>query len=173
MAGLEVLGVIASALQVADIGLKILNSLLEIMDRFKGYNEQLNSHIIQVRQLTEAANLISETPGLQTPAIHSHLQSTLVEAAGLNLTLEKLAAKSSTSAGRRYWEIAVKGGFREREILERLGGLEQRKTALILCITVAHSETLAGIHSRVSFLVGIVEQEMGCGVSSAVCCGLQ
>jgi superfamily II DNA or RNA helicase len=169
MSGLEFLGAFASAIQLAEFGIKITTVLLETLERLQSYPAQLECHICQVKQLLETTRLIERNRGLQTDIVHSHLNSTLVVAADLQTALEQFAIDYlHKSVRRRFWKIALKGALQEKQIALRFERLEREKSALIFCVTVVHADALANIQGGVELLVDVIAQGMGCEVSIAV-----
>jgi len=165
MSGMEILGALASAAQLAEFGIKITAVLFEILERLQEYPARLRAHIEQVRQLVETAELISKHPVLHNQEVQSHLKSTLLVASELQTALEQLAEKYfGKPAGRRFWKIVLKGAVQEKQIESRFESLERQKSALIFCITVVHAGALASIQGGVDFLVDVVGNGVGCEV---------
>lgn len=165
MSGLEILGVVASAMQLADFGFKITNTLLEIFDRVQNYPDKIRSHLCQVKQLIEIARLISENSCLHTRTVNTHLKSISAVVLELKTTLEHLAANyRRKSVRRRYLQIVARGAFEEKQIGTAFVRLEHEKTALLISINIAHADILGNIKGGVDLLVGVVNWDMGCGV---------
>lgn len=165
MSGVEVLGIVASTIQLADYALRISNTLLEILERLQEYPARLHSYVDQVSYLIETARLVEVTPSLQTPTIHAHIRKTLAAAIELQTTLERLASDySQKSRTHRYFQIILKGAFEEKQLTAKFGSLERQKSDLIFSISVVHSDALADIQGKVTLLVDIVNCQMGLGV---------
>jgi hypothetical protein len=166
MSGVEVLGVVASAVQLVDCVLRISNTLLEISERLHEYPARLHSHVDQVKHLIQAARLAEGNPSLHTPTIHAHVKTTLAAAAELQTTLERIAVDySQKSWAHRYLKIILRGAFEERQLVAKFVNLERQKSDLIFCISVVHSDALAEIQEGVDWLVDIIS----CHMESRVC----
>ncbi|KAE8441091.1 hypothetical protein EG329_005886 [Mollisiaceae sp. DMI_Dod_QoI] len=157
MSGVEALGVAASAIQLADFGLRISNTLLEVFDRLHEYPARLHSYVDEIKKLIETAHLVEENSGLQTPTVHAHIKTTLAAAIELQTTLERLAGGySQKSRTYRCLQIVVKGAFEEKQLIARFESLERQKSDLIFCISVVHSDAIAEIQGGVALLVDIM-----------------
>jgi hypothetical protein len=154
MSGIEVLGVAASAAQLVGLLVEITKTVCKVTQKLKTAPSQLELHLAEVRQLVDTANWISETPCLHTPTISAHLQSAQNEAEKLNKILERISAYyKSTPTIQRYFKIVAKGLPKEEQIKACFLNLEQRKSALILCITASQSDRIVSIQNSVELLV--------------------
>ena len=166
MSGVEVFGIVASAVQLADFALKIATTLHAVLERLRDYPAKNQLHLAQVEQLIATARLIQDNPGLQTPIVYSHLNATLIEAAQLRKALEELASKlQQKSSPKRYWNFTVNGKAYEKQISARFCTLEQKKSALLFCISVSHSDKLLNIQEGINSLLHVADQGMGSKVS--------
>jgi len=138
MSGLEILGVAASAIQVAQVGLAIATSLTSIFLKIRDTPKAIQSQAQQVSSLVEVAKLISSKPQLQTNQVEVILQSCLKEARTLRDILQGLLTEKDSSQIKK-WAKAIGGVVKESKIMELLQSLEREKSALVLCITSIYS----------------------------------
>ena len=148
MSGAETLGVLASATQLAAYSIKIVLHLDEIYAEVRNTPNRTREHLQQVRELIETTTLIERHKSLRSPVIHSHLQTTLLEARSLYNILRELTAKYTGNSIWRYW--AILRGVGEQEILTGLGKLEREKSALRLCISIVHTDLLQSIQGSIN-----------------------
>jgi len=73
MSGLEVLGAVASAVQLADACLKIATCAVDLFSRVRDVPETIRKRIVAVEQFVEIARLIERNPFLQILLIVSVL----------------------------------------------------------------------------------------------------
>ena len=149
MSGVEVVGLLASVSQLAGHALNIYSSIADIYHKIQNAPRVIQEHAAHIRQLIHTAELICEHKLLQTDCINSQIISTLDQARLLSAVLEKV--KRDYLRGhlvRRYWKIII--GDREREILASLRRLEQERSALLLCISIAHTDLLGTIQESVA-----------------------
>lgn len=151
MSGLEVIGVLASIVQVVDASLKLSASVKELYGRVRDAPDRVILHTTQIGQLIDTARLIEQTANLQTPTAHAHLLATLTQAEQIQQILEKLIKDYTQGSSRRkVWKAIV--GSEERRLAAGFDRLEKEKSALNLCINFAHAETLNKIHYEVNKL---------------------
>ena len=149
MSGVEAIGLLASVSQLAGHALNIYSSISEIYHKIQNAPRIIQEHAEHIKQLIDTAELINGHKLLQTDCINSQLISTLKQARLLSATLDKV--KKDYLRGRvvrRYWKI-VKGD-REKEILASLKRLDQERSALVLCISIAHTDLLGTIQESVA-----------------------
>ena len=149
MSGVEIVGLLASVSQLAGHALNIYSSISDIYHKIQNAPRVIQEHAGHIRQLINTAELICEHKLLQTDCINSQIISTLDQARLLSAILEKV--KKDYLHGhlvRRYWKILK--GDREREILASLKRLEQERSALLLCISIAHTDLLGTIQDSVA-----------------------
>lgn len=145
MSGIEIIGLVASASQLALYSIKITTCLGEICQRVQNAPARIRHHSDQLRQLVSTAQLVQEHRLLQTAHVHAHINATLEQARTLSAILEQLTIDYSRGSIRRYWKILK--ATREKEIQANFDRLEKEKIALILCISVAQTDLLGqGIH---------------------------
>ena len=156
MSGIEIVGLLASASQLALYSIKITTCLSEICQQVQEAPLRIKQHSDQIKQLVSTAQLVERHHLLQTVQVHAHIEATLKQAKTLSATLEQLTKDYSRGTIRRYWKILK--GAKEKEILANFDRLEKEKTALLLCISVAQTDllgSLQGIHKG-----GMAEKEV-------------
>ena len=149
----EILGLLASATQLAQYTLKISAAISEIHGRVRG-GPELRKHAAQIQQLLDTAIEIERNPQIHTPLVLRHLTSATDQAKAVLDLLEQLSADYTRgSLSRRYYK-AARGGKSEKKIATSFRRLEQEKTSLIFCIGIGNSEQLYSIHTGVKKLAG-------------------
>jgi hypothetical protein len=138
MSGLEILGALASAVQLADTCLKITISASELFTRVRGAPETIRTRIAQIEQLIEIARLIEHNSALQTPLIGSVLDRCREDTNNLLGILKKLDTEATARKVVKYW-TALLGVTKEKKMLGIFERLEERKSSLILCIASINS----------------------------------
>lgn len=145
MSGIEVVGLMASASQLALYSIRIITCVSEIVQKVQDAPARIRQHSDQIRQLVSTAQLIEQHHLLQTVQVHAHIKAALEQAKTLSATLEQLTKDYSRGPIRRYW-IVLKA-TKEKEILANFDRLETEKSALLLCISLAQVDLLGqGIH---------------------------
>ena len=130
MSGLGILGVAASAMQVAQVSLAIVTSLTSLFNQLRDAPKVVQSQLLQVQTLFEIS---LNTPQLQTSEVESILQSCARDGEALREILTGLVIERNGSKIRR-WINAVGGLMEEKKVVELLQSLEVGKTSLSLCI---------------------------------------
>jgi hypothetical protein len=149
----EILGVLASATQLAQYALKISAAISEIHGRVRG-GPELRKHAAQIQELLDTTTEIERNPQLYNSLVLRHLKSAIDEAKYLLELLERSSADyTHGSLSRRYYK-AARGGKDEKKIATSFKRLEQEKTSLIFCIGIGNTEQLYSIHSQVTTLAG-------------------
>jgi len=147
----EVVGLIASAAQLAQYSIKISCLVHEINKRVHGAN-RLQEYDAQIRQLLETTLQIRQSDGAHSNAVGQQINSCRAEAEDLHLLLEQVLADYTIgSLGRRYCKAVT--GIRESNIAEGFKKLERAKTSLIVSISISNTEKLASIQEGVTRLV--------------------
>lgn len=144
MSGLEVFGLLASAAQLATSSINIVTSISEIYHRVQDAPKRIQKHTQQTSQLIDTTKLTEKHELLQTEIIGVHIKSTLTQAILLSAVLDRV--KGDYICGpviRRSWRLLK--GSRDREILSSFKILEQEKSALLLSISVVHTDLLGNI----------------------------
>jgi hypothetical protein len=133
MSGLEILGVAASAVQVAQVSLAIVTSLTSLFNQIRDAPKVVQTQLLQVQTLFEISRLVARTPQLQTVEVESVLQSCAKDGKALRDLLEGLVIEKDRSRIKK-WVNAIGGVIMERKIDGLLQSLEVGKTSLALCI---------------------------------------
>jgi len=152
MTGVEVLGGLASIAQLLEYSLKLSSLVSEVYSRVKEAPERVIMHTAQIHQLVDTARLIERSSDLQKPIIEVHLKATLTEAARLQRILERMIEDYTKGPSKKRIWNAVRGAG-ERRMLTSFERLEKEKSALILCISFIHTETLGTIRDGVGQLL--------------------
>ena len=129
MTGLEVLGALAAASQLAQQSVQILTFLRRIRD----VPESIRKQSVQLEQLLDITKLVKENPALQTPLIDSILSKCVVESRTLQGILEKVTADVTDGKIKKLWRN-LEGMAKEKQVLSSFAKLEQEKSSLALCI---------------------------------------
>lgn len=137
MSGLEVLGAVASAVQLAQVSLAVAVSLQSLISRIRDARDILQVRLQQIESLIAIANIISSKPQLQTPEIHGAVQRCLKEIETLKAAL---AGPAGTAGRLKRWRHVFGGLVMEDRIVEIMARLEKEKSALILCINTIDSQ---------------------------------
>ena len=151
MSGAEIVGILASASQLAVYSIKITNSIYEIYRRFQDAPRRIQQHVEHVTQLADTAQLIEQHRSLQTINIDRQIRTTLKQAKTLSAILDQVTSDYSNGSVRKYWKILK--GKKEKEILANLDQLEKDKSSLHLCISLVHTDLLGDIQGGVGKLV--------------------
>jgi hypothetical protein len=134
MSGLEILGVAASAVQLAQLSLAIVTSLTSLFNQIRDAPKVIQTRLLQVQTLFEISRLIAKTSQLQTPEIESVLQSCVKDGDALRDLLQGLVVEKDGPKIKK-WAYAIGGSIMEKKIIGLLQSLEVGKTSLTLCIT--------------------------------------
>jgi hypothetical protein len=144
MSGLEALGALASAAQVAAYVVKVAAFLSDVCEKLKHAPERIRQHEHQIERLIDIILHIKENPSLHTQLIFAQLDSIIAQAYSLQALLGKLLSQyTQSSFRRRYWK-ALKGN-KEKQVLAALQNLEREKTGLSLCLTASQTEFLHNV----------------------------
>lgn len=147
MTGVEILGLLASLSQLAAYTINITTSIAEIYHRVQDAPQRIQQHIQQISHLIDTARLIEKHRLLQTDSICAHVNSTLDQAIQVCRIVDKFKGDyDRRSSIRKYW-TALKG-TKEKEILASLKRLEQEKSALLLCISIVHTDLLGNLQGN-------------------------
>ncbi len=149
MSGAEIIGLLASASQLAIYGIKITTSISEIYQQIQEAPKKIRQYAEQLDQLIETAKLIERHPGLQTVAVDAQIKNTIKQARELASLLERVKKDYSHGSVRKYWKIVR--GRHKREILDNFETLEKEKSALQLCLSVVHIDILRSIQDDINF----------------------
>jgi hypothetical protein len=138
MSGLEVLGAVASAVQLADTCMKVATCATDLFSRIRDAPETIQKRIMAIEQLVEIARLIEHNPSLQTPLIASILTGARADADQLFEILTKIDAQPTAGKVVKYWK-ALEGVIKEKKILAICDRLQEIKASLTLNIASINS----------------------------------
>ncbi|CZR70053.1 uncharacterized protein PAC_19954 [Phialocephala subalpina] len=148
MSGVEILGAVASAVQVADICIRITDSLVEFYSRVHDAPEKINQRTVQIAQLKEMAHLIERCPSLQISPVTSILKSISHEARRLEDILTQATTRGNEGKVKRKLK-SVGFALKEKQVESICTRLESEKTTLLLCIAGIDSALLSSINLEV------------------------
>jgi hypothetical protein len=134
MSGLEILGVAASAVQIAQVSLAIVTSFTSLFNRIRDAPKIVQTRLVQVQTLAEISRLIASMPQLQTAEVGAILQGCSTDAEALKDVLQGLVVEKDGPSIKK-WTKAAGGVVVEKKIVGLLHSLEVGKSALTLCIT--------------------------------------
>ncbi|KAL6713117.1 hypothetical protein ACLMJK_009238 [Lecanora helva] len=144
MSGIEVVGLLASASQLAAYIVKISRSVFEIYCRVQNAPKRIQEHTEQIEQLIATARLIQKYRQLHTNNVNAHTVCTLKQARLLHEILVKVKEEYGCETSlKRHWR-RLKGTC-EKEILAGFERLEKEKSALLLSISLIHTDLLLEI----------------------------
>lgn len=141
----ELIGTIASCVQLVECCVQLTAAIAEVYERVKGAEARLQNHQELLSNLVQTAILIQQTKLLQNPAVDRHLLATLKEALTLRQLLDLVTAKYRGGFFQRYWQAIQ--GTNEKKILVCFENLEQRKSALLLCINIVQVPNKSSVFS--------------------------
>ncbi|KAI9795226.1 MAG: hypothetical protein M1833_007308 [Piccolia ochrophora] len=150
MSGLEIVGVVASAAQLANYCIKISVAIPELYRSVRYASERIGPLTEQIRQLIVTTELVEQHRELQTANVHYHVEATLVEAIALDTILNQASQQYSQGSVRRYWKAL--SANKEKQIDQSFDKIEREKSALILSITTIHTGILCSIQGGVDFI---------------------
>lgn len=143
MSGLEALGVAASAVQLAQLGLAVATSLTNLFSQIRDAPKILQTRLLQVQTLVELSRLIASMPQLQMAEVDGILQSCVRDAADLEGVLQGLVVEKDGFCIKK-WTKVLGSVVMEKKIVGLLHNLEVGKSALSLCITRIDSQVKIG-----------------------------
>ena len=149
MSGIEVVGVLAAASQLAEQALKVTGAIYDLYKRVRDAPESIRQQSIQLEQLIDIAKLIERSPSLHMDQVSSILSSCSNEANDLLDILRKVTPARENYKPDRIWK-ALAAVSKEKRINACFAKLEQGKSTLALCIEtidrhVRHSKTSTAI----------------------------
>ncbi|KAF4151741.1 hypothetical protein CNMCM6069_003174 [Aspergillus lentulus] len=152
MSGVEILGAIAAAAQLAELAINIVSKI----EKVRHVRQEYGKFSLQVNHLFATAQLIRNCPALQTDEVRIHLSDTVSEAEALlsvlNTATQQFAVKSFA---RKYWGVIKRQD--QRVILFHFENLQKHKTALILCISAINSTQLSTLQEGIEKLATAVD----------------
>jgi hypothetical protein len=131
---MEILGVAASVVQIAQLSLSLVTSLTSLFNSIRGAPGIMQARLDQVRTLIEVSRQIESLPQLQTPKIATILSTCLRESESLRARIQDLVTETKDSKLKKL-SNTIGGLLMEKNIIGILQRLEEEKTSLILCIT--------------------------------------
>ena len=159
MSGIEALGAIASAAQLAYYLIETASVIAKQFKRLHNVSKRLQQHVETVKHLLGVAEQVRSNQWLQTPAIARLLGVVLKHAEYAQSMLPKL--ETNSSANQRlminYWR-AYKHTKKEEEVLQVFTILEKHKSALTLCILEIQSKQMGEGFLNTTRLLGIIPQ---------------
>ena len=147
MSGIEFIGAVASASQLARYTVNIITYAKDIIAFIKETSSQFQRHQETLESLISAVETIRQTPLLQTCSIRDHLALLSRRTEVLGVNLKRYTPDSQTKLYRRVW-TALLAHKVEAQILQGLTDLERDKSNLILCITSFYGIVLHDIRLR-------------------------
>lgn len=132
----EVIGVVAAATQLAGVCL----GLLDLTRKIKGASPALRDYQVQLQELRNLSEAISQNPLLQTPEVGAHTDSLLAVVNDNNL--QPLIARRRFL---RTWAFI----YKDQELSNIFGALERRKSSLSLVIHNLQAQALHQIQSDI------------------------
>ena len=131
---MEILGVAASVVQIAQLSLSLVTSLTSLFNSIRGVPGIMQARLDQVRTLIEISRQIESLPQLQTLKIATILSTCLRESESLRARIQDLVTETKDSKLKKL-SNTIGGLLMEKNIIGILQRLEEGKTSLILCIT--------------------------------------
>ena len=138
MSGLEVLGALSGAVQLAEAAFEIVKLLSILCSKLHDAPASIAKRAAQIQHLIAIAQLIQQNPTLQTTIINSLLTNCLDKANELREIIAKATASLDAGKIERYWK-AFSAAIKESRISELCQSIEEEKSALILCIASVDS----------------------------------
>lgn len=144
MSGLEIVGAVASAAQLADLCLKALKSISSLYRNVKNIPTDVDNSITRINQLSEIAQLVSSTPSLHSPVITAAVHEALTDVEKLLELLEGTSHPKGSNPVKQQWHN-ISHILHEPVVQKLLGRLESTKVTLSLCIDAVNSQALHSI----------------------------
>lgn len=151
MSGLEVLGALAAAAQIASYTPTIIVAISQIYGALRNAPTKIQQGCQQLQQLVDTAKEIEQSSFLQTPSTNAHLNA-LIERI---LALQKMLTAIISGLEKQRFKRLLTACLRPRHevrIAEALGQIEREKSALVLSIlrinaqiTYSTNESLEGL----------------------------
>ena len=148
MAGIEILGAFASAVQLVDICLRATESLSTFFSRVIDVPISISKKKAHLARLVQTLRLIQHCPSLQTSVPVSILTSLTTEVRALQDILGKVTPEATAGKAKIYWK-SLDCAFKEKKILSVCRRLEEEKSALTLCIATINFESLRSVELEV------------------------
>lgn len=127
----EVIGVVAAAIQIAQLSLKLIISLNDLATRLREARSNVQRRVQQLENLIAITVTISQNAQLQTPEVHSSLGRCLQGAESLKLVISKLL---DNKKGFQRMVSLFGGAIMENRLAEAMRHLEEEKSTLLIAI---------------------------------------
>jgi hypothetical protein len=147
MSGVEILGIIASAGQVAQYGLIFIALVSAMYEKIKDAPGAIEQQLGKIKQLLSITEHIQQTSRHRNPTVHAHIESIHLEARKLAAILEGLSEQYNRHSIKGYFQILK--GREEKRICAIFDTLEKAKSDLTLCITGCNADSLHDIRVSV------------------------
>jgi len=172
MSGVEILGIIASAGQVALYGLQFIAFLSKIPEKIKDSPGEIEQHLGDIQQLLGITEDIQQTTYPQNPIVLTNLDYIHCQAKHLATVLDNILRKHSKTSIKAYWQILR--GREEKQISAIFDNLEKAKSALTLYIVSSNKDSLhdtnislARLEKAISGMPGTTRQSQGVANNSS------
>jgi hypothetical protein len=127
--GLEVLGALAAASQIAEQVLRIVKLVQSIRDA----PEEVLQHIASLQQLASVVESIKANPSYQSRQVAEILSLINTKTSAISDTLDKLQTDPSNSKA-SVFKKAVNSTWNSDNVANKLDQIERDKTTLALCL---------------------------------------
>lgn len=138
MSGLEVIGAIASATQLAEQGIKIISSLARICEKLRGAQEDIAEKICQVDHLVRLTEAVKHNESLQTEEIAAVLRPCVKKVTRLE-DLLKTVEVGADDGRLQCWTKKITWIRKGKTVLKIFQEIEYYKTSLLLLIESLHA----------------------------------
>jgi hypothetical protein len=129
MSGLEILGAVAGALQLAGV----LKQILTLISWPHGTMEEFQAQAAQTQGLIDIVTEIHRKPEFQTPEINAAVNRCLEEAQSILATLNAQISDDRMKKATKSWKV-LRGLMRNTIVKEAFALLERQKSTISLCI---------------------------------------
>jgi hypothetical protein len=163
MSGVEVVGIIASAAQLAQYGLLFIGFLSATHEKIRDAPGEIEQHLSQIHQLLGIIDYIQQSTSPQNPIVLTNLDFIHRQAKQLADVLNRILRRYRKSSIKFYWQIVR--GREEKQISAIFGNLEKTKSALTLYVASSQKDllddintSLARLEEAISRITGTMEQ---------------
>ena len=150
MSGLELVGFVASLVQLITTGIKVADAIRIVYHRYRHGSVGAESHLCNIQHVVATATIIKESRILHTELVYRHVRAILAHTEELQRVLVAVSNAYQRSPFHHYW-TALRGG-EERIIKTIFCNLEREKTSLILLITSSSTNILDQIHTAIEHI---------------------
>jgi hypothetical protein len=116
MSGVEVIGAIASAAQLADVGVRLVSAISRLCRQFWDHPQSLSKRVYNLEQLIQITEIIRTTKLADIEIFRITLENSIADAGALLTLIESLSERERDGKIRRGWK-AVCGVAKETQIL--------------------------------------------------------